>query len=150
MKKHKIVFIGNPLSGDDGVGPFLYKELKKESAFNEYNLIEAGTIGINLISLIEDSEKVIIIDAVHSKHEVGKVVVIDSKSIKSNKNPVSPHDFGVEQTIALIKNLHPQIDITIIGISIKEPKAFCNELSKELKAKIPEIKKEIKRLILRG
>lgn len=149
MAKTKVVFIGNPISGDDGIGLFLYHELKKEKTLDNYELIEAGTIGIDLVSLIKNGEKVIIVDAICSSEEVGKVGLIDPKKLKPNTNLVSPHDFGVEETLALIKTIHPKTRINIIGISIKEPKAFCDGLSKGLMTKMPRIKEEIIGLILK-
>jgi len=56
----KVVFIGNPLGGDDGIGPFLFKELYSHPKLQKFELLELGVIGFDLISYIEPKDKLIL------------------------------------------------------------------------------------------
>ncbi|MBR9690720.1 hydrogenase maturation protease [Candidatus Woesearchaeota archaeon] len=140
----KIFFIGNPLGGDDGIGPYLYNELKDLSGFKDFELHELGVIGLDLINYVDDNDKLIIIDALKTGKDVGKVMVLDEKSISNEFIPVSLHDLGVEQTLAILRMYKPKLErINIIGINVKNVEGYVDSLSDELKGKMPEIKKNV-------
>jgi hydrogenase maturation protease len=145
----KIVFIGNPICGDDGIGPYLYNKIKNNNEITKLKnlkLYELGVIGLDLISFVEDDDQLIIVDAVITKNKknIGKVIKLGEKDLKKNINLVSMHDFGVEQTSAVLRIYKPKLkEIIVIGILINETKIFNTSLSLELKKKIPEIKKEV-------
>ncbi len=93
----------------------------------------------------------IIVDAVHTIKDIGKVVVLKEKDLSQELSLVSQHDFGVEQTAALlrryIKDLQP---ITVIGINVTETASFIDVLSKEIMIMIPGIKTEVVKKIIKA
>jgi len=176
----KVVFIGNPLGGDDGIGPFLYNELKDHPSLKGYELLELGVIGLDLISYVEENDTLVIVDAFHSKKpkkpsgtskpskeettenikdisdfdmgevDVGDVVLLEEKELTADFNLVSQHDFGVEETVAVLRAYTPGLKkIYVIGIKVSRLNAFTDKLSEELTKKIPEIRDEVIKHILR-
>ncbi|MBN2367873.1 hydrogenase maturation protease, partial [Candidatus Woesearchaeota archaeon] len=140
----KVIFVGNSISGDDGIGPFLYNELKNEQKLSNYQLLELGVIGFDMISYISEEDKLIIVDAVYDEKKTGEVVLLDEKDLSKDISVVSMHDFGVEQTSSMIRSFMPGIrKISVVGICIKRPKVFSTELSSQLKSRIPEIKEKV-------
>lgn len=140
----KVVFIGNSLAGDDGIAPFLYKELKDHQKLKDFELLELGVIGLDLISYVEDGDKLIIVDALHSDGEIGKVTVFDEKDLSKDLKVVSQHDFGVEQTAAILRNYKPSLNaIKVIGVNVKDIKSFTDKLSQDIMEKIDEIKERV-------
>ncbi|MCD4844706.1 MAG: hydrogenase maturation protease [Methanosarcinales archaeon] len=147
----KVIFVGSILRGDDGIGPFLYNELKDHPELRGFEMLELGVIGFDMISYIEEGDRLIIVDAVHTIKDIGKVVVLKEKDLSQELSLVSQHDFGVEQTAALlrryIKDLQP---ITVIGINVTETASFIDVLSKEIMTMIPGIKTEVVKKIIKA
>lgn len=149
MLRTKIIFVGNSLAGDDGIGPYLYKELNDEKQLSIFEMMELGVCGLDMLSYINNCEILIIVDAVHFTKNVGEVILLNDDDIKPSTKLVSQHDLGVEETINLIKQFNSQIEkIRIIGVNVNTTHAFDDKLSSELKNKIPSIKKEVINLIL--
>jgi hydrogenase maturation protease len=125
MSSVKVVFIGNPLGGDDGIGPYLYTELQNHPVLQTYELMELGVIGLDLLSYVQDGDMLIIVDAVRSTKDVGKVVLLEEEDLSNDVNLISQHDFGVEQTAAIIRAYIPGVQkINIIGIQVKTVTSF--------------------------
>jgi hydrogenase maturation protease len=144
MNNIKVVFVGNPLGGDDGIGPYLYNELKNSPQLKRYQLLELGVIGFDLISYIDDGDILIIVDAVYSEKDIGQVVILEEKDLSKGISLISMHDFGVEQTALILRQYKPTLKkIKVIGINVQHANAFTDELSPDLKKKIPKIKKEV-------
>jgi hydrogenase maturation protease len=149
MKNVKVVFIGNPLGGDDGIGPFLYNELKNSPQLKKYQLLELGVIGFDLISYIDDRDILIIVDAVYSQKDIGQVVILEEKDLSKDISLVSMHDFGVEQTVTILRRYKPTLKkINVIGVYVQRINAFTDELSDDLKKMIPKIKKDVVKYII--
>ena len=147
----KVFFMGNPLLGDDGIGPHLYSELKEEKRLGNIELHDAGSAGLNLISLIDDGDRIIIVDAIiskESKEDIGNVMAIDEKDICHEIPAVSAHDIGLGQTIRLIREYAKEIPpIKIIGITAKHI-GNSPKLSREIKKNMEKIKEDVVRKIL--
>ena len=145
----KIVFIGNILGGDDGIGPYLYNnELKDHDQLKGFELIEGGVMGLDLLSCIEKNDHLIIVDAVNSSDSVGEVFIINEKDLRNQTSLVSQHDFGAEKTCRIIRFFDPTVRIDIIGICVKRISAFDNRLSEEILNKIPDIKEKVIKSII--
>ena len=147
----KVVFIGNLLGGDDGIGPFLYNELKDETRLKDFELLELGVIGFDLISYIEENDKLIIVDAVHSETDIGEVVLIHEQDLSKELSLVSQHDFGIEQTAAILRAYSEDLKkIAVVGIKVKQINAFSDKLSDELMNKIQTIRADVVNLIIQA
>jgi hydrogenase maturation protease len=144
MMTVKVFFIGNTLGGDDGIGPYLYNELKDNPKLNDFTLMEMGVIGIDLISYIEENDKVIIVDAVKSNRKPGEVFVLDEDAISKDISIYSLHDLGVEQTASLLRKLKPGLNpIKIIAIEVENLEPYSDKMSDILVTNMDSIKKEV-------
>jgi len=149
---YKIIGFGNIFMSDDGIGIKIIEELRKSNFTENYEntvLIDGGTSAIDLIFTIQESEsdKVIIIDAVDAGQNTGEVVKFKLNDICEfsgrNFNSFSLHDLNLAEIFNLMKSLNIKSDITIIGIKPKIIE-YGEELSPEIKEKIPEIILKIK------
>ena len=148
----KVVFIGNPLAGDDGIGPRLYCELSKEH--NRFGstcqLIELGVIGLDMLNYVDGDDTLVIVDAVYADHGTGEVVLFGENDLRPNLRLVSQHDFGVEQTAVLLRAYHPELtSISVIGVKVYRTQAFTDSLSYELESQVPRITDEVASMIQR-
>jgi hydrogenase maturation protease len=147
----KLIFVGNIFGGDDGIGPFLYNELKNHPDLKEYTVMELGVIGFDIISYVEDDDKLIIVDAVRLSDGTGKpgdVILLDEKDLSAELSVVSQHDFGIEQTASILRAFKPELaSISIVGIKVRNIRAFSDVLSDELLSKTDVIKQKVLKLI---
>jgi len=143
---YKIIGFGNIYMSDDGVGIRVIEEIKKRNLFNNYDnviLIEGETSGVDLIFMINDSDKVIIIDAIDAGQDIGEIVKFSINDIENNQTKdkfksFSLHDVNLLDVFNLIKKLQLKNEITIIGI---KPKVldYGDKLSPEVENKIDNI-----------
>jgi len=141
----KIIGFGNIFMSDDAVGIKVIEELGRTdfcADFNNVEIIDGSTSGIDLLFTLKDLDKAIIIDALDAgqadgevvKFKLSDIVNMPDKTVKS----FSLHDLRLEEVFTLMESLKIYPDITIIGI---KPKiiAYGDKLSPEIECKIQEI-----------
>jgi hydrogenase maturation protease len=147
----KVVFVGNALAGDDGIGPYLYEELRGHPSLDSCELIELGTTGLDLISHVKDSDKLIIVDAVRAGKDIGGVVLLNEDEISDDISLVSLHDFGVEQTVKLLRVQYPHLpSVHFVAVKVEGVSIATDRLSPAILRKMPRIKKEVVSAILKA
>ena len=153
MKKTIILGVGNPILRDDGVGIHVAEELKKQIKKPDITIDNAFTGGMNLLDLMVDHDRAILIDAVKRKEgKLGDVNIFDLGEL-SAFHTCNPHDVSLPQALDLAKKLgHKRIpnDIKLVGINIGEFNSeFGEELSSEIAKAVPKavdlVKKEVEK-----
>ena len=143
MKKVGIVGLGNPLRKDDGIGLIILEELRKNSSSfpDSFHFIDGGTGGLNLIHILSDYNKIILLDAVNFDGKPGesKFFKISDFNTDENKKYILTHEPNFIKVIELASKLgiSPNL-IMIFGIQPKNV-SFGHELSEELKKNIEKI-----------
>ncbi len=130
-----ILGVGNLLTGDDGVGVHVIRELKERYTFPAgVKLIDGGTMGLDLLPFLEDIDRLIIIDAVDLKKAPGTIEMIKGDRIPSIiSSKISVHQIGLSDLLFAIRMKEiPIKEICLIGI---QPKSIetGTELSEEIK-----------------
>lgn len=113
-----ILGIGNILMRDEGVGVRVIEALQKESLPNFVELVDGGTAGADLLDILSDRQRVIIIDAMQSEHPPGTVSRLSPADLNPcNTNPLSLHDLAIAETLDMTKLLDctPK-EVIIFGI----------------------------------
>jgi len=148
-----IIGFGNIMMGDDGIGVRVIDEIKRQGIFNNYKnieLMDGGTSGVDLIFILQNIDKAIIVDAVNAGQEIGEIAVFKTDEIKKmfKKNSAfrsfSFHDIELTEIFELLKTLNINAEIKIIGIN-PENVGYSNKLSSIIESKIPEIISEVKK-----
>ena len=81
----KVIGFGNIFMGDDGVGVRVIEKLKEDDEIKKLDnveLIDGGTSGIDLIFMLKQAEKAIIIDAVDAGQAEGEIIEFYLDDIK--------------------------------------------------------------------
>jgi hydrogenase maturation protease len=138
----KVAFVGNPLAGDDGIGPLLYKELVQDPRLVGCTLLDAGVAGLGLIESVHEGDELIIIDAVAAAEEIGAVVLLDPDELYGSQ-PVSAHDLSVRESVLLLRGLMPNVNIRVLGITVDSSNTIQPHLSSQLVQALPEIKAQV-------
>ncbi len=114
-----ILGIGNILLMDEGAGVRVIEKLLAAYHMpDDVEVIDGGTMGLELLPYIEDKENVIIVDVVKSGNPPGTIVRLEGKDVPvflSSK--ISPHQLGLSDLLAVaqITDRMPR-HIVLIGI----------------------------------
>lgn len=144
-----IIGVGNPLRGDDGVGPEIIKRLGKKRLSPGVKLLDGGTDGLALIDVIKDYEgKIILADAVDMGKKPGEIRVFKEKDVKIfiKNDSLSTHGFGLGESMELMNKLGVYPDLTIIGIQVMDI-SFHEGFSPEIEEKLEEVMEIIEEYI---
>jgi hydrogenase maturation protease len=146
--------IGQTMRGDDGLGPAAvrqwtraYPEMARDPAIL---VAEAATPGMEILSLLEDVDAGIIVDAMQSGLPVGSIRIYDPipSSGAVPESGKTAHGFGVVETIALAREIHQSLPARIILLGIEAGQFVIGQgLSEETEAILPEAAREIQKLI---
>ena len=151
-----ILGCGNILFGDDGFGPHVAEELKKNYNLPEnVGVINAGSSVRNILFDITLSEKkpdkIIVVDAIDAAKTPGEIFELPIDEIPEKK----VDDFSMHQlpTSNLLKELKYfcKINVIIIACQIENiPTEVSTTISKKLIDVIPEVCKRINEIIKNG
>lgn len=161
MPKVLVIGIGNILLGDDGIGVWLANELSGSNLPEDVDIIDAGTLGINLLPLIGDAEKLIIIDAIDAGLKAGEIVEIPIyRQTESHRHILMEEDLPKSPMLSLHEtNIFDALkaaqlvgklpkEVLLIGIQIASLKPSCG-LSPELKGRMKKYVEAIRQICLR-
>ncbi len=102
-----IVCFGNPLHGDDGFGPAVYRAMQDQVLPPDVRLFEAGTRGFDALTLFETCELAIVVDALAPADCPGRVLELQSNEIDAE--PELPgHGAGVGSLLRALEALGTQ------------------------------------------
>lgn len=124
MPKVIILGVGNLLLSDEGAGVHAVQKLKEKVSHEEIEIIDGGTLGLDLLPYFEQAEKLIIVDCARGGKKPGSIYRFGIESIKRERSSVklSLHDFNLVDVINLAEALNRRLpEIVFYGI---EPKSL--------------------------
>jgi len=131
--------MGNLIYRDEGVGVHVIEKMKKMELPRQVELLDIGTSTMDLIGYLDGVKRLIVIDSMKAGGDPGDVYRCRPEDLlPKGENPVSLHDIGLLETLAMVEKKGLEIDTVIIGV---EPKIFDwgMELSKEVEGRLPDI-----------
>jgi hydrogenase maturation protease len=140
-----ILGIGNILLKDEGIGVRVIEAMQKMELPSDIELCDGGTAGADLLDIIADRQKVIVIDTADADVPPGTVLKLRPEDLaKEDKAEVSLHEFGLTQTLFMAAQLKCSPKQTVIfGV-----KPFELSLSTELSPQIADLIKPLIKVIL--
>ena len=101
----KIVLgLGNLLNCDEGVGVYALRQLaaRQASAVSEVEYLDGGTLGLNLLPLVEESSYLLLLDAVSAGQPPGTVVELRRDEIPLYSGvKLSQHQLTFQEVLGL-------------------------------------------------
>ncbi|MFH0981281.1 MAG: HyaD/HybD family hydrogenase maturation endopeptidase [Planctomycetota bacterium] len=135
-----VLGIGNILLRDEGVGVRVVEALARMELPPDVEVVDGGTAGLDLLEVLADRRKVIVIDAVEGNLEPGTVMRLGGADfVPRGGQSVSLHDIGLLETLLVARQLGiaPQ-EVVVFGIKPKE--AGCGlALSPEVERVVPRV-----------
>ena len=139
----RVIGIGNPLRGDDGIGPAVIAALLEETLPPDVEALDAGEAGVGLVGLMEEVDRVILVDAAEMGKAPGTFCVFGPEVVGKGTNGLSAHSVGTGEALQMAGALGclPE-SLWIVGV---QPKcmAWHIGLSPEISQRLPEIVKAV-------
>ena len=135
-----VIGIGNMLLRDEGIGVRTIQAMEEIDMPDFVEIVDGGTAGADLLDIISDRQKVIVVDAVEASGEAGKIIKFDGEDIlQPDSMETSLHDLGIGQALHITYLLKCQPKkVTVIGVCPNEIGPGL-ELSKEIEELIPRL-----------
>jgi len=132
-----VLGIGNVLLRDEGIGCHVVHALEG-IPLPEVKIIDGGTCP-DVLQLLEDADKLIIVDAVKGGGTPGQIYRFHLEDITLEQKPfLSLHDMGLVDNLMLMQLWRNIGEAVIIGVEPREIN-WGLELSPELQEKMPQI-----------
>jgi hydrogenase maturation protease len=132
-----VVGIGNVLLRDEGIGCHVIHALERV-LLPDVEIIDGGTCP-DVLQLLEDADKLVIVDAVKGGGTPGQIYRFHLEDITLEQKPLlSLHDMGLVDSLKLMQLGHNIGEAVIIGVEPREID-WGLELSPELREKMPQI-----------
>lgn len=92
-----VLGLGNVLCGDDGLGAVAIARIRARYEIPEgVSVLDGGTLGLSLLPYVEDSERMILVDAINAEAPPGSVVRLEGDEVgPAVAGRLSVHQVGV-------------------------------------------------------
>ena len=114
-----ILGLGNILLSDEGAGVHAVTFMKERYDFSPpVDIIDGGTMGLDLLPLFQDRKRILIIDAVDFGEAAGHTGVVEGDAISSVLNTkLSAHHIGVSDLLFTAKLTRAAVpNVCLVGI----------------------------------
>ncbi|MBI4613547.1 MAG: hydrogenase maturation protease [Planctomycetes bacterium] len=148
----RVIGIGEPSRGDDGVGLAVLGELRARGAPPGTELIEARDPSA-LVNLLVGIPLAILVDAVAGGGPPGSVLILHPEDLEgAGVRPLSSHGIGVPGAIDLARTLFPEhaarrIEVVGIAIPFPAPPAAGTGLSPDVARAVPAAAEQVLSLL---
>jgi len=145
QKKILVMGIGNILFKDEGIGIHVIEKLQTTDLPSDVELVDGGTASNIFLYIIENREKVILIDAIKRGGGPGTIYRLAEKEFLETRKgcrTTQESEFEDAYRTAILTKTQPK-ELVVIGIEPEETGEEAHKceigLSPSLETKIPEI-----------
>jgi hydrogenase maturation protease len=135
-----ILGIGNILLRDEGVGVRVIEQMQTMRLPDDVELVDGGTAGADLLDVLAERRKVIVIDAVQADCEPGSVLRFTAEDlVQPDGVGMSLHELGLGEALTMTRQLGcaPE-EVIVFGIKPKDLRCGL-ELSEEIAASVAKV-----------
>lgn len=130
-----VLGIGNIVLRDEGFGVRVAEYIDKNYEFpDEVQVLDGGTLGMELLRFITGTKKLLILDAVKADKPPGTIYHLEGDEVKNHfAEKLSAHEIGIQDVLTLLELTgKPITEVTVIGAVPADLEAGT-ELSETLK-----------------
>jgi len=100
-----VLGVGNKLMSDEGIGVHVIERLvSKYRLPEEVQILDGGTLGLDLLYYLEGIENLLIVDAAEMGREAGTMIRLQGEEVPAFMSvKISPHQLGVPDMLAAAK-----------------------------------------------
>lgn len=137
-----VLGIGNLVMSDDGVGIMVVQKLQQSYRFpDNVEVMDGGTLGLDLLPKLENITNLILIDAVETGEKAGTCVRLYGQELPiALETKVSPHQMGLKDLLAVSELMgHSPQEMVLVGV---QPGSIEMEIGLT-----PEVEAQLDRLV---
>ena len=139
LGKILVLGVGNLLLKDEGVGVQVVSRMMEMDLPENVEVVDGATAPLDILSLANDVDKLIIVDAVRAGGSPSTVYRLFPEDIEEyGQVPLSLHQLDLMQMLELCERIGRRPYTVIIGVEPKEID-FGLELSPEVEGEIPQV-----------
>ena len=116
--ENTVLGIGNIILSDEGFGVRVVEYLKKNFTFpDNVNLIDGGTLGVELLHFIAGTRRLLIIDSINGGAAAGEIFHLRGDEIKNHfAQKISAHEVGIQDVLTMLELTDKKIPhVELIG-----------------------------------
>jgi hydrogenase maturation protease len=136
-----VLGVGNILLQDEGVGVRVVEQLREGCVLpEEIQVLDGGTMGLDLLYYLEGVERLLVIDAVDAGQPPGTILRLTGDEIPALLGrKLSPHQIGLADllSVAELRDLTPG-QVILIGVQPASLETGL-DLSPTIRARLPAI-----------
>lgn len=134
-----ILGVGNYILKDEGVGVHAVEYMQDKKLPDHADLLDGGTGGFYLLSVIQNYKKVILIDATMDGKEEGTVSVLKPKFSNDFPKALTTHDIGLKDLLDSANLLGLMADVHLITVTVENIQDMGTDLTPKIKEVLPKI-----------
>jgi hydrogenase maturation protease len=115
-----VIGLGNVLMGDEGIGVFAVEYLRGKPELEGIDLLDGGTGGFHLLSLFDEYDHLILIDAAFNDGKTGEVKIMRPKFAADLPRSLTTHDIGLRDLVQTAELLDELPDIHLITVNVED------------------------------
>ncbi|MBN1110417.1 MAG: hydrogenase maturation protease [Methanomassiliicoccales archaeon] len=151
MKASRLVLgIGSPLICDDGLG-FRVVDALRDLDIPDLDLDQQSVSGLDLIEIMMDYKKVVVVDAIISgQYPAGTVMLLQPEDFKNAVHGSSPHEANIHMAIELGRRLSPQRmprDIEFVAVEVNDVWTVTDRMTDDVEAAVPRTVEAVLKLL---
>jgi hydrogenase maturation protease len=114
-----VLGLGNVLRRDEGLGIRVLQRLQERYAFSaEVQLVDGGTLGLDLLAYLEDAQRLLVLDATLTEGPPGTLIRLAGDNVPAFLGMrSSPHEIGLADLLAVLRlrGLEPE-EVVVLGM----------------------------------
>jgi len=147
QSKILVMGVGNILLNDEGVGVHAIRYMEDKKFPKHVNLLDGGTGGFHLLSLIYEYSTIILIDATIDGKPEGSLSVIKPIFASDFPKALSSHDIGLKDLVESAILLDKLPEIHLITVSVTDCQDMDMELTPAVKKVLPNIHAKVNEIL---
>ncbi len=148
MKRKIILGIGNWLNRDEGVGIHAVRALQQKNTAGDFEIVDGGTLGLNLLPLVEEASHLIVLDAVDRRQAPGTLIELARDEVPLfSAIKMSQHQLLFQEVLALahVRGRLPEY-LVVLGIQPADLEVGV-ELSSQVAQTLPQLVKRVEQIV---
>jgi len=141
-----VLGVGNPILSDDGIGIHVARALKLRN-LPGVEVEELPASGLELLDMVLDFEKVIIVDAIQTRGGVpGQIHILEEADFERAVHGSSPHGINIATALAMGRKIVPERmpnEVVYVAVEVEDLVNVCERLTPKVEAALPEIIRRI-------
>jgi len=144
-----VLGLGNMLMADDGIGLAALARLQDEWFISpDVELVDGGTWGMNLLPIIENTDQLLVLDAIDHGREPGTLLRLENDEVpRFLATKLSPHQIDLREVLALAE-LRGKLPGELVAVGLQPARVeMSTELSPPVQARLGEMVEEAARTL---